>query len=85
MLTFRYDVAARTYDTLKVTPVPEYDPSLYETSRLEVTARDGEKVPVTLLWRPDALGSGDTPTGGADVAGGGASGPSVAAPCHLCA
>ena len=31
--------------------MPNYDPSLYATSRLEVVARDGELVPVTLLWR----------------------------------
>ena len=37
--------------TLHVQPVPRYDPSLYSTCRLEVPARDGETVPLTLLWR----------------------------------
>jgi oligopeptidase B len=27
-----------------------------------VTARDGEAVPVTLLWRPDAIGGGASAT-----------------------
>ena len=70
-----FDVPAKTYETLKVTPVPKYDPSLYQTRRLEVTARDGAKVPVTLLWRPDAMSSAQ-PDGVTDDFGGGA-------PCHL--
>ena len=49
-----FDVTERTYETLKVQPVPNYDASLYETKRIDVTARDGQRVPVTLLWRPDA-------------------------------
>uniref|UniRef100_A0A7S0Q3P3 Prolyl endopeptidase n=1 Tax=Coccolithus braarudii TaxID=221442 RepID=A0A7S0Q3P3_9EUKA len=58
-----YDVAAATYSLLKQQPVPNYDKSKYTSKRYVVTARDGEKVPVTLLWRPDALSSpmGDGP------------------------
>jgi len=51
-----FDVAARTRATLKTKPVPNYDASLYRTSRTEVAARDGEAIPVTLLWRPDRVG-----------------------------
>lgn len=40
---------------LKQRPAPNFDASKYRTMQLSVTARDGEKVPVTLLWRPDAL------------------------------
>lgn len=58
------------HTTLKVKPVPNYDASLYETRRTEVTARDGAKIPVTLLWRPDAVGGLLEPGGGG-------------APCHL--
>ena len=65
-----YDVVAATFETLKVKPVPNYDADLYATRRMEVTARDGVSIPVTLFWRPDALG-------GAIEAGGGG------APCHL--
>ena len=38
--------------------MPGYDPSLYQTKRIEVAARDGEAVPVTLLWRTDAFTEG---------------------------
>lgn len=38
---------------LKVDPVPNYDPSLYATKRVECSARDGTRVPITLLWRKD--------------------------------
>jgi len=51
-------VTVRAYDTLKAQPVPGYDASLYQTKRLEVAARDGEKVPVTLLWRADKVAEG---------------------------
>jgi len=50
-----YDVASRTFETLKVTPVPAYDASLYQTKRVQVAARDGQEVPVTLWWRSDAV------------------------------
>jgi len=52
---FEYEVNGRSYETLKRTPVPEYDPALYATRRLEVSARDGELVPLTLLWRRDKV------------------------------
>lgn len=54
-----YDVGAGySHATLKEQPVPGYDPSLYQTRRIEVAARDGEAVPVTLLWRSDAVEEG---------------------------
>ena len=54
-----YSLADRSYQTLKVMPVPGYDPGLYETRRIEVAARDGStSIPVTLLWRPDAVEEG---------------------------
>lgn len=49
-----YDVAARTLTTLKVQEIPSgYDASRYATERLEITARDGTKVPVSVLYRKD--------------------------------
>ena len=65
-----FDVASRAYATLKTKPVPNYDASLYRTARTEVAARDGEAIPVTLLWRPDAVGDAMAEGGGG-------------APCHL--
>ena len=51
--TMQYDVTSKTYEVLKVAPVPNYDATLYDTERLEVPARDGVKIPVTLFWRKD--------------------------------
>ena len=51
--TMQYDVTSKTYEVLKVAPVPNYDARLYDTERLEVPARDGVKIPVTLFWRKD--------------------------------
>ena len=62
-----YNVAQRTFITLKVTPVPNYEAGLYRTRRMQVTARDGATIPLTLLWRPDAMPDGE----------------GRSAPCHL--
>ena len=51
--TMNYDLAQKTYETLKVTPVPNYVATLYDTERIEVPARDGVKIPVTLFWKKD--------------------------------
>lgn len=49
-----YDVAARTLETLKVQEIPSgYDASLYATERLEITARDGTAIPVSIMYRKD--------------------------------
>jgi oligopeptidase B len=49
-----YDVAAQTRDILKVQEIPSgYDPSLYATERLEIVARDGVRVPVSIVYRRD--------------------------------
>ncbi|HQR66921.1 MAG TPA: S9 family peptidase [Thermoanaerobaculia bacterium] len=51
---FDYDVASGTSKLLKETEVPGYDRSLYRSERLWATARDGTKVPVTVVWRVKA-------------------------------
>lgn len=49
-----YDVAARSLTTLKVQEIPSgYDASLYATERLEIAARDGTKIPVSIVYRKD--------------------------------
>ncbi|MCH7628813.1 MAG: S9 family peptidase [Proteobacteria bacterium] len=56
---YDYHVADKRLELLKVQEIPSgYDASLYETARLEITARDGTAVPVSVLWRKDR------PTGG---------------------
>eukprot|EP00929_Paragymnodinium_shiwhaense_P041616 TRINITY_DN21604_c0_g1_i1.p1 TRINITY_DN21604_c0_g1~~TRINITY_DN21604_c0_g1_i1.p1 ORF type:complete len:835 (+),score=155.99 TRINITY_DN21604_c0_g1_i1:147-2651(+) len=49
-----YDVAGRALETLRVKPVPNYDPSLYATARLHARAADGTEIPISLLWRRDS-------------------------------
>jgi oligopeptidase B len=49
---FDYDVAKGQLVTRKVQAVPSgYDASLYATERLWVTARDGARVPVSIVYR----------------------------------
>jgi oligopeptidase B len=57
--TYDYDVAARTLETLKVQEIPSgYDAALYATERLEITARDGTAIPVSVVYRRDREGPG---------------------------
>lgn len=52
--TYDYHVAERRLDVLKVQEIPSgYDASLYETHRLEIAARDGTLVPVSIMYRKD--------------------------------
>ena len=49
---FDYDVAASTLATLKVQEIPSgYDASQYATERLYAPARDGTKVPVSVVYK----------------------------------
>ena len=48
-----YEVDAKTgaRTVLKRTPAPNYDPSQYVTERVWATARDGTRIPVSLLYK----------------------------------
>lgn len=51
--TITYEVDSRTgaRTVLKRTPAPNYDPSHYVTERVWAAARDGTKIPVSLVYR----------------------------------
>lgn len=52
--TYDYDVAGRSLETLKVQEIPSgYDASKYVTERLEIPARDGTMIPVSVVMRKD--------------------------------
>ena len=54
-----YDVADQTLTTLKVQEIPSgYDASLYATERLEMAARDGTMIPVSVVYRKDRKPAG---------------------------
>jgi len=51
---YDYHVASQELEVLKVQEIPSgFDPSLYQVERLEVRARDGALVPVTIVYRKD--------------------------------
>ncbi|KLI64583.1 peptidase S9 [Aurantiacibacter marinus] len=51
---YDYHVASRELEQLKVQEIPSgFDPSLYTVERLQITARDGAIVPVSVLYRKD--------------------------------
>ena len=60
--TYDYDLASRERVLKKRQPVPGYDPSLYASERIFATAKDGTRVPVSLVWRKDKKRAGPQPT-----------------------
>jgi oligopeptidase B len=56
---YDYHVADRRLETLKVQEIPSgYDAALYRTERLEIAARDGTKIPVSVVTRKDRPAGG---------------------------
>ncbi len=51
--TYELNVATGERRLLKRQPVPGYDPERYVTERLWATARDGTRVPVSVVYRKD--------------------------------
>jgi oligopeptidase B len=59
---FSYDMATRLRTLLKQTEVRGgYDPSLYKSERVWVSARDGTKIPVSVVYRTDRRARGPQP------------------------
>ncbi|HYD24871.1 MAG TPA: S9 family peptidase [Croceibacterium sp.] len=57
--TYDYHVAERRLELRKVQEIPSgYDRSLYATERLEITARDGTAIPVSVMVRRDRAAPG---------------------------
>ncbi|WP_126173230.1 S9 family peptidase [Altericroceibacterium xinjiangense] len=57
--TYDYHVADRRLDLLKVQEIPSgYDRDLYATERLEIAARDGTMIPVSVMYRKDRTSAG---------------------------
>jgi oligopeptidase B len=56
---FDYPVAERQLELLKVQEIPSgYDAALYNTERLEIAARDGTPIPVSIVQRKDRATGG---------------------------
>ena len=58
---YQLDMRTGERKLLKRQPVPGYDPSLYATERLWAPARDGKKVPVSLVYRKGFVKNGTAP------------------------
>ena len=59
--TLEWNAATGKSRTLKVQPVPGYDANNYVTERVWTTARDGTKVPVSLVYRKGVKRDGTAP------------------------
>ncbi|TMW66488.1 hypothetical protein Poli38472_004253 [Pythium oligandrum] len=51
--TYDYDIDSKEMTLLKEKPCPNYDRTLYHSERLEATAPDGTKVPISIVYRKD--------------------------------
>jgi oligopeptidase B len=59
---FDYTVATKKFETLKVQEIPSgYDASQYATERVMITARDGVKVPVSIVYKKGFKKDGSQP------------------------
>jgi oligopeptidase B len=58
---FDYDMANRRLTLVKREHIPGYDRSAYVTERLWATARDGARVPISLVARRDVRSRGSAP------------------------
>ena len=58
---FDYDMARRRLTLVQRERIPGYDPSGYVTERSWATARDGARVPISLVARRDVLSRGRAP------------------------
>ncbi|HEX9119151.1 MAG TPA: S9 family peptidase [Terriglobales bacterium] len=58
---FDYDVEKRASKLLKQVEVPGYDPTKYKTERLWATARDGTRIPISIVYRKDFQANGAHP------------------------
>ena len=59
--TFDYDMSTKASTLLKQQEVPNYDHSKYESQRIWAIARDGTKVPVSLVYKKGTKMDGSAP------------------------
>jgi oligopeptidase B len=60
--TYEFDLASRHSTLIKQQEIPSgYDKTQYETKRLWATARDGVKVPVSIVWKKGTTLDGSAP------------------------
>ena len=60
-ITYEVDSRTGARTVLKRTPTPNYDPSQYVTERVWATARDGTKIPVSLVYKKGFKRDGTAP------------------------
>src|SRR4029450_5232794 len=58
---YDFDMATKERKLLKQREGPNYDPSLYTSERRSATAKDGTKVPISLVYRKGFVADGKAP------------------------
>lgn len=60
-IIYEVDASSGAREIIKRTPAPNYDPTLYVTERVWATARDGTKIPVSIVYRKGFKRDGTAP------------------------
>ncbi len=58
---FDYDMNTKQRTLIREQPVPNYDRSLYTVERLEAPARDGRRIPISMVYRKGLKRNGANP------------------------
>jgi oligopeptidase B len=58
---YDYDMEQHSSTLLKRTEVPGYDPALYKSERVYATAKDGTRIPISLVYRKELVRDGKRP------------------------
>lgn len=60
--TFDFDLVSQEKVLKKERAIPNFNPALYKTERIWVDARDGKKIPVSILMKADHKADGSAPS-----------------------
>lgn len=58
---FDYNLNGKSTSLIKQLEVPNYSPEKYDSQRVFITVRDGEKVPVSIIYKKDTLNKKPAP------------------------
>ncbi len=58
---YDYEITSQKTHFIKQTEVPTYNSRLYKTERIWAPARDGQKIPISLVYRKDKFKKGKNP------------------------
>lgn len=59
--TYEYNLTRKTRKVLKEESIKRYNPYNYQAERINITSRDGKRIPISLIYKKDLVRSSTTP------------------------